>query len=69
MSANQEISIETLKQLIDKVTKMKPYRVPGDHDTFNSYNQGWGDSLDVLETEVEELMRASGETGRRTKAL
>ena len=40
---------DKLLALIQEVMQEHPYKVPGNHDTYSDYNQGWEAALDTLE--------------------
>ena len=38
--------MQGLEKLLDKIEVEHPYKVPGDHDSFSQYNEGWQDAVD-----------------------
>ena len=44
--------------IIQEVTDMHPYKVRGDHSTYNQYNEGWADACDVMSSRLLEHMES-----------
>ena len=51
---NRQAAIDALA----KVASFFPYRVPGDRDTYDQYNEAWQDAIGRAEIEIEELPSA-----------
>lgn len=47
---------DQIKEIIEKVSDMNPYKEAGNRDSYSKYNEGWSDACDVIEGEVEELL-------------
>ena len=51
--------IEELERLarigeaVEKASKLNPYRVVGNHDTYSQYNEGWQACIDYIESVSE----------------
>lgn len=45
-----------IKSLIEKVEAMHPYKVKGNYDTYNSYNEGWSDACNTVLSEIEKQL-------------
>lgn len=39
----------TAEQIRDEVISLHPYKIVGDHSTYDQYNQGWEDACYILE--------------------
>lgn len=52
------ISRQTAIDALEKVAELFPWRVPGNRDTYDSYNEAWQDALDRAENEIENLPSA-----------
>ena len=35
-----------VENILDKIEAEHPYKVPGDRDTYDKYNEGWSDAID-----------------------
>lgn len=49
------ISRQTVFDALEKVAKLFPYRVPGNYDTYDRYNEAWHDAIGRAEMEIEGL--------------
>ena len=54
---NRQATIDAL----EKVARLFPYRVPGNRDTYDRYNEAWNDAIGRAEIEIEELPSAQPE--------
>ena len=45
-----------LRNLIKKVSDLYPYRVAGDGETYNDFNQGWEAACDEIDSELQDMM-------------
>ena len=39
---------ESIRDALDKASKMYPYKVIGNPETYSLYNAGWQDAIDYL---------------------
>ena len=46
---------------LEKVAELFPWRVPGNCDTYDRYNEAWNDAIGRAEIEIEELSSAQPE--------
>lgn len=53
---------ESMLESVKNTEAMYPYKVPGDYDTYNQYNEGWSDACDYIRGELETLTAADVET-------
>jgi len=47
------ISRQAAIDALEKVANLFPYRVPGDWDTYGTYNEAWNDAIGRAEMEME----------------
>lgn len=47
--------MQELEKILDKIEAEHPYKVPGKHDTYSQYNEGWQDAIDRVRGELESL--------------
>ena len=59
------ISRQAAIDALEKVARFFPYRVPGNRDTYDRYNEAWNDAIGRAEIEIEELPSAQPETAKR----
>ena len=52
------ISRQAVIDAFEKVAELYPWRVPGDRDSYSSYNEAWQDALNRVENEIEALPSA-----------
>ena len=52
------ISRQAVIDALEKVAELYPWRVPGDRDSYSSYNEAWQDALNRVENEIEALPSA-----------
>ena len=52
------ISRQAAIDALEKVAELYPWRVPGDRDSYSSYNEAWQDALNRVENEIEALPSA-----------
>ena len=52
------ISRQAVFEALEKVVEFYPYKVPGDSDTYSSYNEAWNDAIGRAEMEIESLPSA-----------
>lgn len=55
------ISREQAIDALEKVAELFPWRVPGNRDTYDRYNEAWNDAIGRAEIEIEELPSARPE--------
>ena len=46
---------------LEKVAELFPWRVPGNRDSYDHYNEGWNDAIGRAEIEIEKLPSAQPE--------
>lgn len=49
------ISRQAVIDALEKVAELYPWRVPGDSDSYSSYNEAWQDALNRVGNEIEAL--------------
>ena len=49
------ISRQAAIDALEKVAELFPWRVPGNRDTYDRYNEAWNDAIGRAEIEIEEL--------------
>lgn len=47
--------MRTIDMILDMIEKEHPYKVPGDRDSYDKYNEGWSDAIDRVRGELESL--------------
>ena len=55
------ISRQAAIDALEKVAELFPWRVPGNRDTYDRYNEAWNDAIERAEIEIEELPSAQPE--------
>ena len=55
------ISRQAAIEALEKVAELFPWRVPGNRDTYDRYNEAWNDAIERAEIEIEELPSAQPE--------
>ena len=55
------ISRQAAIDALEKVAELFPWRVPGNRDTYDRYNEAWNDAIGRAEIEIEELPSAQPE--------
>ena len=55
------ISRQAVIDALEKVAELFPWRVPGNRDTYDRYNEAWNDAIGKAEIEIEELPPAEPE--------
>ena len=58
---NDLISRQAAIDALEKVAELFPWRVPGNRDTYDRYNEAWNDAIGRAEIEIEELPSAQPE--------
>lgn len=58
------ISRKAAIDALEKVAELFPWRVPGNRDSYDRYNEAWNDAIGRAEIEIEELPSAPQRTGR-----
>ena len=53
---------------LEKVAALFPWRVPGNRDSYDRYNEAWNDAIGRAEIEIEELPSAQPEWNNHTVA-
>ena len=61
MSDRKIIYVDDAIEALEKVARLFPYRVPGDRDTYDRYNEAWNDAIGRAEIEIEALPSAQPE--------
>lgn len=49
------ISKREVIAVIQSIAEMHPYKVVGDRESYDDYNQGWSDCASAIESAVDEL--------------
>ena len=44
-----------VENILDKIEAEHPYKVPGNHNTYSQYNEGWQDAIDRVRGKLENL--------------
>jgi len=60
-TARDTISRQAAIDALEKVAELFPWRVPGNRDTYDRYNEAWNDAIGRAEIEIEELPSAQPE--------
>lgn len=47
--------MSVIEMILDEIEAEHPYKVPGDHDTYSQYNEGWNDAIDRVRGELETI--------------
>ena len=47
--------MRTIDMILDMIEKEHPYKVPGNHNTYSQYNEGWQDAIDRVRGKLENL--------------
>ena len=55
------ISRQAAIDALEKVAELFPWKVPGNRDTYDRYNEAWNDAIERAEIEIEELSSAQPE--------
>ena len=55
------ISRQAAIDALEKVAELFPWKVPGNRDTYDRYNEAWNDAIGRAEIEIEELPSAQTE--------
>ena len=55
------ISRQAAIDALEKVAELFPWKVPGNRDTYDRYNEAWNDAIGRAEIEIEELPSAQAE--------
>ena len=55
------ISRQDAIDALEKVAELFPWKVPGNRDTYDRYNEAWNDAIGRAEIEIEELPSAQPE--------
>ena len=55
------ISRQAAIDALEKVAELFPWKVPGNRDTYDRYNEAWNDAIGRAEIEIEELPSAQPE--------
>ena len=53
---------------LEKVAALFPWKVPGNRDSYDRYNEAWNDAIGRAEIEIEELSSAQPEWNNHTIA-
>ena len=61
MGETDTISRQAAIDALEKVAELFPWRVPGNRDTYDRYNEAWNDAIERAEIEIEELPSAQPE--------
>lgn len=48
-------NIQDIKSRLDELEKIHPYKVAGNPDTYSSYNEGWSDAINAVESYVSSI--------------
>ena len=63
-NSSDAVSRHAVIDALEKVARFFPYRVPGNRDTYDRYNEAWNDAIGRAEIEIEELPPAQPERGK-----
>lgn len=55
------ISRQAAIDALEKVAELFPWRVPGNRDSYDRYNEAWNDAIGRAEIEIEKLPSAQQE--------
>lgn len=55
------ISRQAAIDALEKVAELFPWRVPGNRDSYDRYNEAWNDAIGRAEIEIEKLSSAQPE--------
>ena len=55
---NDTISRQAAIDALEKVAELFPWRVPGNRDSYDRYNEAWNDAIGRAEIEIEKLPSA-----------
>ena len=55
------IERQAVIEALEKVAELFPWRVPGNRDSYDRYNEAWNDAIGRAEIEIEELPSAQPE--------
>lgn len=55
LNALDTISRQAAIDALEKVADMFPWRVPGNRDTYDRYNEAWNDAIGRAEMEIENI--------------
>lgn len=69
MSDRKIIYLNDAIDALEKVARFFPYRVPGNRDSYDRYNEAWNDAIGRAEIEIEKLSPAQAETCEGCKHL
>lgn len=47
--------VPEVRKILDKIEAEHPYKVPGNHNTYSQYNEGWQDAIDRVRGKLENL--------------
>lgn len=47
--------IRDLNKELEDLEKIHPYKVIGNPDTYSSYNEGWSDALDAVNSRISNI--------------
>ena len=47
--------MKTIKEIIEEIAALHPYKNPTDSDSYSDYNQGWADACDLIESRIESI--------------
>jgi len=68
---NDLISRQAAIDTLEKVAELFPWRIPGNRDSYDRYNEAWNDAIGRAEIEIEKLPSAQPEPDhfRETKKM
>lgn len=59
------VSRKAVNDALEKIAELYPWKIPGNRDTYDRYNEAWQDAVFRMETEIEQLPSAQPQrTGR-----
>ena len=61
---NDPIDRQAVIDALEKVAELFPWRVPGNRDSYDHYNEAWNDAIGRAEIEIEKLPSAQPEIVR-----
>ena len=58
-----------IRQILDKVAEMHPYKVVGDSDSYSDYAQGWTDAVNEIDSLLPTSMSGTNDAISRQAAI
>jgi len=48
--------IQQLRDELEKISDMHPYKERGNRDSYSEYNEGWSDACDMIDSKITEIL-------------